>query len=115
MIRWVVIAPDGSMTVREDEPTLEALQEAVQGDLEALPAPFGGVSVFVNEEKKNQTSGEPLPMNPKATAFMAGNLWPGTRLVGPMVVAGAPNPDDEAGMLTSLSDEQVASLTGKLG
>ena len=105
MPRWITVTPDGTVTVRDDEPTLETMQQAVQGDLEALPSPVSGVSVFVNMEKGD------LPVNGKATTFMVNSLWPGSRLPGTMLLTGEANGEGE---LIDLTDEQVALLQEKL-
>lgn len=103
--KWVTVTSDGIVTVRDDEPTLETMQQAVLGDLEALPSPVPGVSVFVAMEQAG------LPVNGKATTFMVNNLWPGTRILGPLVLTGDPIGDGE---LAELTDEQVALLQEKL-
>lgn len=105
MPKWVTVTSDGIVTVRDDEPTLETMQQAVLGDLEALPSPVPGVSVFVAMEQAG------LPVNGKATTFMVNNLWPGTRILGPLVLTGDPIGDGE---LAELTDEQVALLQEKL-
>ncbi len=114
MSKWLLVQPDGTVLVREDELELDTMQDAVQGELEALPSPIAGVSVFVNTEHLDWRSRQPLLVNPKATALMANSLWPGQRIVGSMILAGAPDPDDEQGALVDLSDEQVASLQERL-
>ena len=116
MSKWLVVQPDGTVLVREDELVLDAMQEAVQGELEALPSPITGVTMFVNKDRLDWRSQQPLLLNPKATALMANSLWPGQRIVGPMILAGLPSdPDeDEESAFVDLSDEQVASLQEKL-
>jgi hypothetical protein len=111
MSKWLVVAPSGEVTVREDEPTLEALQATVAGLIEALPSPIAGVSVFVNEDRVDWRSMQPLLLNPKATTLMKDSLWPGQRIVGALVLAGSA---DDEGELNDLSDEQVASLRERL-
>lgn len=113
-MKWLIVRPDGAVLEREDDLVLDAMQEAVQGELEALPSPIAGVSVFVNEQRLDWRSQQPLLLNPKATALMANSLWPGQRIVGSMILAGSPDPEDETGALVSLSGEQVASLKEKL-
>lgn len=112
-MKWVVIDVGGDIAVHDEELTLEQLQQAVDGYAEhvASPDPDLPVSVFINEERKSHSNGA-LQLNGKATTFLSPVLWPGTRIVGPMVVAG---PADADGELTSLSDEQVAYLKGRFG
>jgi Domain of unknown function (DUF3846) len=112
--KWLTVEPDGTVTERDDDPTLETMQEVVQGNLEAIASPEEGVSVFVNEEKKDWRSGQPLLLNAKATGYLRDMLWPGTRIVGKMILAGAPDPTDEDGNLQPLTSEQVASLMERL-
>jgi len=107
-MKWAVLHHDGTLTIREDEPSLMALQEAVHGQIEVVKAPEGtfAVSFFINETRRS-VDGEPLALNVKATEYLGPVLWQGTRIVGPMVIAGPPDP---MGELKSLTDEQVSYL-----
>lgn len=108
--RWVTVAPDGTFEVRYEKPDLERLQQAVSGYIEALPSPMPDTAIMVNDSH-NREDGTPLAMNPKATGWLKDVLWPGQRIVGTLVIAGAPTEDGE---LTALTDEQVMSLREKL-
>jgi len=103
---WAVLDPDGTLRVREDEATGEALEDALHGYAETMPSPDPNLNLFINETRLDE-QGQPLRMNPKATAFLTEVLWPGQRVVGPLVITGLRNNQG----VTPLTEEQVAELT----
>ena len=113
MTRWMSLTPNGVLHEYDDEPTLKRLQDEVGGYIEAVasPDPALRVSLFVCDEKVS-LEGTPLAGNAKATAFLVRSLWPGQRIVGPLVLCGEP---DEEGELTNLTDEQVAKIKETFG
>lgn len=96
-MRWALISENGAVTAREDEPTLEALQQAVGGYIEAVE--LNGATMFCNEDGK--LSG--LPLNEAATfiARRSGAIRTLDAIVGNAVLTGEP---DSNGDITDLDE-----------
>lgn len=103
-MKWLTLDPDGSVTVRDTEVTLQDLQGAVGGYIEqiALTPDF---CTFANEEGKLLG----LPLNPYATAFM--QKFVGDYIVGTMVFTGPPDGD---GDITALDDDIIDLITSTI-
>lgn len=99
---YAVVSPVGRLTFHATKPTLEDLQAAVGGDIEAFPAPHDGTT-YLNEEGKLLG----LAHNRLATHWLREFLLPGDWIAGPLVVTG---PIDDAGDETALTAEQLADL-----
>lgn len=100
--RWLVVNTDGTVAMHYGEPVLEDMQEVVGGDVEALPSPDPELGVFVCMDGKQKS----LPVNVRASGWMRPKLWPGDRIVGPMIITGTITEDEVLG----LTDEQVNRL-----
>ncbi len=96
MNRWASISTEGVLTFYDTEPTLEALQAVVDGDLERIAAPNGlEAVVMVNEERVAKSTGERLRLNARGSAWLVTVLTPGVNIVGPIVVTGPPDDEGE--------------------
>lgn len=104
MRRALVIREDGSHALLKvpTEPTseLQALREAVRGDIEFVRMP-GDMSMFCNENGKING----LELNPRATKLSG--LFPHDVIVGPVVIMGEV---DDQGETLGLTDEQLDRL-----
>lgn len=110
MIRALVIAPDGDVTLGPIEGDLQNLQGIVGGYIEPITplvaGLFGGWHAYVNEEGLFDDAVLP---NPLATAFARSIGWTGHQtLVGPVVFLG-PAPDGEEGDVPELVVEYAAA------
>jgi hypothetical protein len=105
--RWFVVNANGTVALHYGIPALDEMQQVVGGDVEALPSPEPDMGVFVCMDGKRLS----LPMNPKASGWMRPKLWPGDRIVGPMIVTGTVTADEVMG----LTDEQVSRLQEVFG
>lgn len=92
--RWVTVAPDGTLTERDDEPTLDNIGEALGGNLELLPDPRGVAEAASWINRDGQTNEGFLPMNPRGTAYLGTVLWPGVRVSGTIALTGEMREDD---------------------
>jgi hypothetical protein len=99
---WLIITPAGTVEVRIGKPSLEDLQKAVGGDIEAAYVDGGGFTALCNEEGKLQG----LPYNRMATK-LCGTTKVGDILVGDVVLIGNP---DKKGESTPLPDDIIAML-----
>lgn len=91
-ISILVIDPTGATMSATIEPTLEAFQELVGGDIEALSGDC--FTAYINEDGKHLG----LPRNPLGQAALEAlgiSLWPGDWIPGPVVFVGVP--DGEGG------------------
>lgn len=102
-MKTVVIGVDGSAKVCFLE-TLEDLQKAVGGYIEAIPLGSDS-SAYINEEGKLRR----LPLNPVATAIAhrKNSLRLNDFIVGPMVILGVP---DEDGNDTDIPKSMICEL-----
>lgn len=93
--RAILVYPDGRITVEQRFAlSLESLQRAVGGYIEAVTDQSGSWTMYVNEEGK--VIG--LPVNRSATALATAAGWrgmPGDVLVGPVVFVGPVGEDGE--------------------
>ena len=83
---WMVIHTDGSFELHADKPELEALQQAVGGDIESVPVLSRRFMALAHEEGKLVG----LPYNSWATQFCE-TMRMGDILVGDVVFIGSPD------------------------
>ena len=103
-VRYLVIAPDGTITEGSSPLNVGDAQDVVGGDIDILPEPRDVPVILVaNAEGKQQG----LDANWKATALIRHQLRSTDFVVGNVLVAGLP---DREGNLTSVTDEQVEQV-----
>jgi hypothetical protein len=103
-IHFMVIMPDGSITVADLTLSMTEMQTLVGGDFEMLPAPDSlPVKMFANTDGKLKG----LPPNWKATSLLRSKLRNDEFLVGPIVITGLPN---DSGELTELSFKHIEAI-----
>lgn len=105
-MKALLIPVEGPVKEFEIEDGLEALQEAVEGNIEAIPLPDfvdpdGGATAYINEDGK--FTKEP---NMRATDFMVPGvgLFPGDYIAGPFLLMGF---DPETGENCDVPDKVV--------
>lgn len=99
-IRYLVIAPDGSIEPHEGVLDTGAASDIVDGDIEVLPDPRDAdVVLIANTEGKRMG----LDANWQATRLIRHALRTTDFVAGNVIVAGTP---DSAGNLTDVTDER---------
>lgn len=104
---YATLTPEGEFTLVEEKPTLEAMQKAVGGYVEAVEVQVEGmtIDIWLNEEGKLIG----LPPNPKVTrlAREAGSIWPSDYIAGTVMFTGGA---DRWGNTMKLSKRAVEFL-----
>jgi hypothetical protein len=112
---YIVVPPKGDIIAKDEGGISIDLLRREMGVryVEYLPKPerHGHLTFWASEEP-NAPDGTALPQNPRATALLSEALWPGTRIVGTVVVTGLP---DGEGDIMGLDPEQEQDLLKSLG
>jgi hypothetical protein len=107
---YVIITVGGIVTDHAGTPSLEDMQAAVGGYVNALPAMVrdgDGAVLFVNEDGKSLGMSANTVANNLYRDYGL-RLMPGDVIVGPALVAGLP--EDDEGDISDLSDGWLALL-----
>ncbi len=107
---YLTLDTDGVHRTIEGTPTLKAIQQYCDGNVEVLAHETGTFVMWMNESKTDHM-GDRMPMNARATTLMNNALWPGDHINGMVVLTGIA---DEEGEVKPLDDEQVEDIIERL-
>lgn len=107
---YLVLDTDGVWQDHEGTPTLKALQQYCDGDIEVLAHDELPFVMWMNESKADHM-GNRLKMNARATTLMNNALWPGDHINGMVVITGLA---DEEGEVTPLDLDTLNAITERL-